>query len=225
MIQEPRRRSGRLRAIELRRKPLSLVGLHSFPHEVLLCILSHLPPAALCAVECTCRQFAARVPWYGDGVACTAPPSAMLTLPEWAAKRQMREWLPLRDETYKELLCWGAPLHSWDDTTCHSQLCLPNRSVGADADVDTVVNAGLMSRPLAVCTGQAPVEEGIFPAAVTLPFSGDSGAHRVRIRLDGDAACIVPCAVGVCPADFPAGRVSCPSQWYDLCESNQPCCG
>ncbi len=227
MLHEPRR-SGRLRAIELRSRPLSQIGLQSFPYEVLLYILSHLPPAALCAVECTCRHFATRVPWRGDDVAhshstarTNASGTSMLTLSERAAQRLTRGALPLRDESYKELLCWGAPLSSWDDTTRHPQLHIPTRGVSVGADADTTKHAALPSTPLAICTGQAPVEQGIFPAAVTLPFSGDMGVHRVRIRLDGDPLAISPCAVGVCPGDFPAARVSCPSQWYDLCKSNQ----
>ena len=105
---EPRRRSGRLRAIELRGRPLSSVGLHSFPHEVTLCILSHLPPAALCAVECTCRHFATQALWSGDDPAHhhgDEPGDLLLTLPERAAQLQMREVLPLLSEPeyYKNL--------------------------------------------------------------------------------------------------------------------------
>lgn len=222
--EEQRRRSSRLRAIELRGRPLSAVGLHSFPHEVTLCILSHLPPAALCAVECTCRHFAIRVPWYGDDVPCrcgTAQP-VHLTLSERAAQRQMQNSMPLRDECYKELLCWGAPLRSWDYTKCHAQLQISSRSTGEITTADATGSTDLTSTPIATCTSRGPVDAGIFPAAVTLPFHCETGAYRVRIRLDGDPDSITPCAVGVCPGDFPAERVSCPSLWYDLCKFNQP---
>ena len=256
------RRSDRLWASELHQRQLAPLGLTSLPHEVTLQVLSSLPPPDLCAVECTCRHFAVRASYDKscDAAAAGATVVRLLTLPERAAQCRMLPALPLRDESYKELLAWGAPLKSWDASKRHRQLEMPSPELGGEnidglhcgpvlahvhpqdddsdaegeddnpesPEVAAVRNrteqlaraftrlASIVFVPVATCRSEAPPGEGIFPAAVTHPFSG--GTQRVRIRLSGDAACVAPCAVGICPADFPAAVRSCPSQWYDLCK-------
>lgn len=104
----------------------------------------------------------------------------LITLPDQAAQRRMLPAVPSLDECYKELLCWGAPLNSWDVSKRHAQLDI----------TDPTMTPAEMAETNGIYSGARMVPD---PHELEVPESSsddgeneddETAAARVRLRAE-----------------------------------------
>ena len=229
--------------MKLRRTPPLLLDL---PEDVLLRVLLCVSPRDLCALERSCRHLWTRRQFATDTRRAAAGAVGM-SLPERAAQILTTGALPATvGESFKHLLAWGVPMRGWGAVghrhvfqsrsvwrcDCAPHHLLPMREATAAVPAQSSVP------PSVVCTGSTFPAVGSAPVLLRCPapgggtftatsireltgFAFQTARFRVRVRLSGPQESVSASAVGICPADFPFQRSSCPTCYYDIFHEEQ----